>query len=193
LYNNPSVECAITRSQDFNERPAVVVLHTDGKEMVYDTRSMAGELPGRVDREVFRLLAVQGGAGESTAREAAEVLAANAPVGRGAGKPSRKGREMKAAAAAAAVAEASPGEAAGGTAGAAEAGGGSGKARGGQGEAGSGSGGGSASGGSGGGSGKARGGQGEVGGKRGAASAASSTAKGGSGGSSGTGRQEPLR
>ena len=166
LYNNPSVECAITRSQDFNERPAVVVLHTDGKEMVYDTRSMAGELPGRVDREVFRLLAVQGGAGESTAREAAEVLAANAPVGRGAGKPSRKGREMKAAAAAAAVAEASPGEAAGGTAGAAEAGGGSGKAR---------------------------GGQGEVGGKRGAASAASSTAKGGSGGSSGTGRQEPLR
>ena len=94
LYNNPTVECAIQRSEAHNESPGVVVLHNDGREQVYDTRSMAGETPGRVDREVFRLLATAaaaaGSARASAAAEAADVLAAGAAPGRGAGKPSRR-------------------------------------------------------------------------------------------------------
>lgn len=60
LYNNPGIECSIQRSEAFNDTPGVLVLHSDGKERVFDTRAMAGENPGRVDRELFKLLAGEG-------------------------------------------------------------------------------------------------------------------------------------
>ena len=65
LYNNPGIECQIERSEAYNETPGVVVLHSDGKERLYDTRLMAGDTPGRVDRELFRLLAGEGSVSSS--------------------------------------------------------------------------------------------------------------------------------
>lgn len=63
LYNNPTVACSIERDAQYDTAPAVIVTLVDGSERVFDLRAMAAETPGRVDREVFKLL----GAAESVA------------------------------------------------------------------------------------------------------------------------------
>ena len=59
------MECAIERGVAWDEAPAVVVTRSNGSEHLYNLRAMADETPGRVDKELFRLL----GANEGFARD----------------------------------------------------------------------------------------------------------------------------
>lgn len=65
LYNNPSVECSIERAAAWDESPGVVITRSNGSEQLYNLRAMADATPGRVDKELFRLL----GASSAFARD----------------------------------------------------------------------------------------------------------------------------
>lgn len=65
MYNNPNVECAIERAAAWDEAPAVVITRSNGSEQLYNLRAMAEETPGRVDKELFRLLGATNGGGTS--------------------------------------------------------------------------------------------------------------------------------
>ncbi len=83
LYNNPAVACSIERDAQYDAAPAVIATLADGSERVFDLRAMAAETPGRVDREVFKLLG------------AAESVAFDRDVSYGDGSTSLKSRRDK--------------------------------------------------------------------------------------------------
>jgi hypothetical protein len=97
LYNNPNVECAIERAAAWDEAPAVVITRSNGSEQLYNLRALADETPGRVDKELFRLLgaaaAAAGGEGGGA------TLAIARDVSYGSGTTSVKARRERRAAA----------------------------------------------------------------------------------------------